>query len=301
MKPSRRIAMVGDSHTFSLGVAFEDSWSHHLAQLLDDEIQVLNFGVDGYGLDQILLRYRRDVALWQPDVVIVSFIHHDMVRTMSVYPVFSLNWPGYLVKPRMEFDDGELRVVNYPLPSPDIILGTDLISDLPHVEDDPGYAQRDWKWRFPNGPILFRLLSTLSPRWPPANGRFSTESKISLNAAILRQTYDAILANGSLPLVVHLSRGASADVNAMLARAQIPFLDLTACLSSIPPQERYAEDGIHQSGRANAALAKCVIYDVVRLLNSRGPTQSSESSLECTSSNHSGRRCTELQGSKDKK
>ena len=281
MPPRSRVSAspwFGDSHTFSLGVSFEDSWSYHLAQLLGDEVQVLHFGVDGYGLDQMLLRYRRDVPLWQPDVVLVSFINHDMVRTMSVYPVFSLNWPGFLVKPRMEFLDGELRVVNYPLPTPDIILGTDLISDLPHVEDDPGYAQWDWKWRFPNGPILFRLLSTLSPRWPLANERLSTESEVSLNAAILRQTYDEILANGSLPLVVYLPSATNPAVYAMLAQTQIPYLDLTECLSSVPPQERYVEDGYHRTGKANEALAKCVIDDVVRLLSSRGQTQSSPSS-----------------------
>jgi len=62
----RRVALIGDSNAFSFEVPFEESWGHHLQQLLGADAQVLNFGVDGYGIDQIYLRYRRDVRPWKP-------------------------------------------------------------------------------------------------------------------------------------------------------------------------------------------------------------------------------------------
>lgn len=56
--PTRyRIAIVGDSFTFKLEVPYEKTWGHQFEIALGPGWQVLNFGVDGYGLDQAFLRY----------------------------------------------------------------------------------------------------------------------------------------------------------------------------------------------------------------------------------------------------
>ena len=47
-----RVALVGDSFTFGLEVSYEQSWGARLEQALGGDVQVLNFGVDGYGVDQ---------------------------------------------------------------------------------------------------------------------------------------------------------------------------------------------------------------------------------------------------------
>lgn len=81
-----RIALIGDSFTFAEEVRYEDSWGYHLEKALGPEFQVLNFGVEGYGLGQAYLRYEKDVRTWNPTVVIFSFISHDVRRTTWVYP-----------------------------------------------------------------------------------------------------------------------------------------------------------------------------------------------------------------------
>jgi lysophospholipase L1-like esterase len=63
----RRIAVVGDSFTFGLEVRYEDTWPYQLERALGPEFRVLNLGVDGYGVDQAFLRYRRDVLAWRPE------------------------------------------------------------------------------------------------------------------------------------------------------------------------------------------------------------------------------------------
>lgn len=93
-----RVALIGDSNAFSFEVPFDQSWGYLLERLLGDDVQVLNFGVDGYGIDQMYLRYRRDVRPWKPQVVLIGFIGHDLSRTMAVYPFVSFGWPGYLVR-----------------------------------------------------------------------------------------------------------------------------------------------------------------------------------------------------------
>ena len=77
------VALVGDSFTFGEDVRFEDSWGYRLEQLLPKGCRVLNFGVTGYGIDQMYLRYMRDVLSWKSNLVILSFINHNVDRSMS--------------------------------------------------------------------------------------------------------------------------------------------------------------------------------------------------------------------------
>ena len=84
MPAKRRIAVVGDSFTFGLEVRYEDTWPHQL-DARSVGFQVLNFGVDGYGVDQACLRYRRDGLAWRPEIVVLGVIDDDFRRTMCVY------------------------------------------------------------------------------------------------------------------------------------------------------------------------------------------------------------------------
>lgn len=80
--------------------------------------RVLNFGVSGYGIDQMYLRYVKDVTAWHPNVVILSFIDHDLLRTMSLYGFLLFHMSDTpFPKPRFIIEGGRLSVINYP---PDI-------------------------------------------------------------------------------------------------------------------------------------------------------------------------------------
>ena len=148
-RPSRqRVALVGDSFTFGLDVSYEDSWGGRLERSLGPDVQVLNFGVEAYGVDQAYLRYLRDVRPWRPQVVILGLIDHDLLRSMAVY--FFLSFPGWdypFAKPRFAAERGDLRLLNAPLPSPEAIAVTPSIRELPFVEYDPGYRAEEWIWR----------------------------------------------------------------------------------------------------------------------------------------------------------
>ena len=72
---------------------------HHLERQLGPAVPVLNFGVDGCGLDQTYLRCRRNVRGWKPRVVLISLMGHELLRTMAVYPFVSFRWPPCVVKP----------------------------------------------------------------------------------------------------------------------------------------------------------------------------------------------------------
>ena len=270
-----RVAIIGDSNAFSSEVSFEESWGHQLQQLLGSEVQVLNFGVDGFGLDQICLRYERDVRPWAVDVVVVGFVGHDLRRTMAVYPFVSFGWPGYLVKPRFTLEDQGLRIVNVPLLDPDTILGTSSVHDLPFVEYDLGYGTADWRWRAAGLPLMVRFLTTRFPQWPSVDSRFSSETTRDLNVRILDRLVGAIEEDGSTPVVVLLSEARDQLdelAREVLAAADVPFVGVEDCVKEVPADLRLVESGIHYTGIANQAIARCTAPAVLdALADSAGP------------------------------
>jgi len=85
---SRRILVFGDSFAEGWGVALDDSFSEELHGCLaiadgGTEVEVVNFGVAGYGTDQELLLFRRQGALYRPDDVVVLFYGNDLWNNQS--------------------------------------------------------------------------------------------------------------------------------------------------------------------------------------------------------------------------
>ncbi len=179
------IALVGDSFTFGEEVRYEETWGYKLEQLLGEEFQVLNFGVPGYGLGQMYLRYEQAVRQRSPKVVVFGFISEDVSRTMWVYPFLSTSWNLPFSTPRFVLRDGELTNVNLrPLPS-EAIFSRGSISELPFVEYDSWYRPSDWQKRWYHFSYLVRLFISFYPPWDEKPETLE-EAVRSINAAILK-------------------------------------------------------------------------------------------------------------------
>ena len=140
-----RIAIVGDSFTFGLDVYYQETWGHQIEVALGPGTQVLNFGVDGYGVDQAYFRYQRDVILWRPEIVILGIINDDIRRTMGVYGF--LTFPDGEVpfpKPRFIMRAKALVPLNLPLPTPETIFASKSITDLPFIRYDAAFHRHEW-------------------------------------------------------------------------------------------------------------------------------------------------------------
>jgi len=278
--PAYRIALVGDSFTFGLEVPFEASWGHRLEQEFESPIQVLNFGVDGYGVDQAYLRYWRDVRPWKPDLVIFGFINHDLYRSMAVYAFVSFpEWGFPFAKPRFTVDRGKLHMVNAPVLSPEAILTRRSIFDLPFIEYDRGFNPHEWKWRPYHRSYLVRYLLSRYPRWPERlSDVVSDEAVKVVNSEIFASFARLAKAEGSIPLIVYLpsrigfqegpTGGKEAVLGVLRARG-IEHEDLTACLKRFSVSELFIEGRPHYSPKGNAAVAKCLSPIVRKRLNER--------------------------------
>ena len=278
----QRVALVGDSFTFGLDVSYEDSWGHRLERQLGPDVQVLNFGVEAYGVDQAYLRYLRDVRPWRPQVVILGLIDHDLRRSMAVY--FFLSFPGWdypFAKPRFAADRGDLRLLNAPLPSPEAIAVTPSIGELPFVEYDPGYRAEEWIRRPLDRSYLHRFAVSKYRDLVVASGPVEAQM-LELNREIVRAFVRQTRAEGSLPIVAYFPsdrnfRALARDRRwqsvgqTMLDGSGVPFVDMTPCLTPLSPAERFPADGRnHFAPAANAAIAAC-LRDSVRGLLSRAP------------------------------
>jgi len=103
------ILAAGDSFTFGDGVNDDESWPAHLERLSSQH--VVNAGVFGYGLDQMVLRTELVAPQLHPDWIVVAFYPDDIRRCGdSCYAA---------QKPYFTLQDDKLVLQNVPVPTPD--------------------------------------------------------------------------------------------------------------------------------------------------------------------------------------
>ncbi len=79
-----KIAAVGDSFTFGLGVELKDTWPKQLERIINQQKKgvspyyVFNFGVMGYDLTQNIENIREKVIKTKPDLIIIGYCINDV-------------------------------------------------------------------------------------------------------------------------------------------------------------------------------------------------------------------------------
>jgi hypothetical protein len=108
-----RILVFGDSFAFGEEVSDSETFCHRLADLLPGT-QVLNFGVHGYGHDQMLIYLREQAQRYASDLVLLGYVSDDAERNLLGFRDFA--------KPRFRLRDGHLVLEGTPVPSPAELL-----------------------------------------------------------------------------------------------------------------------------------------------------------------------------------
>jgi len=102
-----RIVLVGDSNTFGFGVPIEK----HFSKLLEGyfkNVEVINMGVAGFGVDQELLMLQYEGMKYQPDLVLAYVAHYAGYRHLH-----TVRWGKQ--KPKFQLKEGNLVLMNSPL------------------------------------------------------------------------------------------------------------------------------------------------------------------------------------------
>ncbi|HVS08511.1 MAG TPA: SGNH/GDSL hydrolase family protein [Planctomycetota bacterium] len=99
----RRVVFVGDSFTFGVGVEAGETFVERIAEL-HPGTRVFNYGMAGYGVDQMWRALARFGLPRRPDVVVALFVADDLSRSMTSYRYRQ----GWMAKPTFTLTGGRL-------------------------------------------------------------------------------------------------------------------------------------------------------------------------------------------------
>jgi hypothetical protein len=197
LKPARtkRIAVLGDSFIWGIGVADDD----RLTELIENRLQstqVLNFGVSGYAPIQYHLMVPRVMAL-DPDIIVLVFcLANDFVDN-----VLFMGHGRY--KPYAELEHGKLQVRGHPIPNtrvfgyvaPEPILGSFLLGGAHDYLVDASPPQA--------GLVAFEPASLYKPDADlPPDILAAKQAAIAINKALMTEISQSFKREGLDVLVV---------------------------------------------------------------------------------------------------
>lgn len=267
-----RIALVGDSFTFGETVPYEDTWGAILGDRLGGRCQIVNFGVIGYGTDQVYLRYLKDVRPWHPDLVIFSFIDDDFRRTMSVYGFLTFPDGRFpFTKPRFILKGDEPERLLPPLASPREPFESDSIHHLPGIDYDVGYLPFEWDragWEWLAQSYIWRFLISVYPLHEVERPEVSPRESLKLNGILIAKLRQRILADGAKPLIVlfpqreYLEKTVLEGVGTQVLQTErLSYIDVAGCMKSSVHADLFNPDG-HYSAKGNLRVAECLLDHV---------------------------------------
>jgi hypothetical protein len=281
-----RVALLGDSYTFAQEVDFAESWGEQLAQRLGGDARVLNFGVPAHGMDQTLLKFRRDVRPLQPQVVVLGVLLASPQRLTAVYLPLRPELELPFAKPRFALGANGLALLNSPPLSAAAILARDTPEALPFIAQDSAFEARHWA-EPPLGRLyVARWIASRFPRWTPRRLRFPDAAIAELASVLTLRFDEEVRAAGGqlvvvfLPVPSDLAGVATPYVGPMQAAldaASLPVVDGRTCLGALPAGTAFVTTRDAQLGQAdpgpphyspagNAALADCLVAPVRDLL-----------------------------------
>ncbi len=153
-----RLATFGDSFTFGALVSADETWQAQL-EASNPWIEILNFGVNGYGPDQAFLRYEQTIDQLDANVVVIGYMSENIARLVNRFRPFYMPLDEMVFsKPRFELGEGDaLTLLENPLRTPD---------DFRKLLSEPGevlseLAERDYWAHVRNQSSFVDMLPSL--------------------------------------------------------------------------------------------------------------------------------------------
>ncbi len=107
------ISCYGDSFTFARQVNNNETWEHQLSKLIETNVQ--NFGVGNYGIDQALLRLKRDFFENQTKTVIMGVVPDTISRILCIWKHYSEYGNTFGFKPRFILKNDSISIIKNPI------------------------------------------------------------------------------------------------------------------------------------------------------------------------------------------
>lgn len=204
-----RISTFGDSFTFGDEISDRETWQWQLEKI-NSRLEVLNFGMGAYGLDQALLRYLNEGASFRSHIVMVGFIGENIARSVTVFRPFYLPSTGApLTKPRFVIKNNKLELLKNPLQNREELkrLLEAPAEILPRLGVNDFFFQTKYKRGAFDFLPSFRLLKVLNYEFLKeklvTHGYYNENSEaFKVMSKILSKFHKEALSNNSLPIML---------------------------------------------------------------------------------------------------
>jgi hypothetical protein len=206
-----RIAAFGDSFTHCEDVGNKETWEVFMESLING-LEVLNFGVNGYGLDQAYLRYLKDGQRYKPDMVFIGFITDDISRHSNNFrPFVRPNTRLPLSKPRYLIEND--RLVLIPNPISKLEDYRTLLNNTPAFLNDIGANDSYYPNNYKSSPFdaspTVRLIKLAAAEIKKrirmsSNNKYNNQKSESyiITLRIFGAFYNEAIRNNSIPIII---------------------------------------------------------------------------------------------------
>jgi len=245
----RTLLFVGDSVTAGHDVrGGEEDYPALLAAKLGGQgIRVVNLAARGYGVDQMWLKLLTKASAYHPDMVVLAYIPHDLIRPASD---FNFGLP----KPRFRFDGSETRL-GLAQGIVDYMEGYDSARSWFHLSG--WYLSHYWSNREYQAPRLFQgYYRQLYLHIGEGLAKLSQEWGIPVRTVKLTNNYRF---GGSETLIQIAEAGLARPTP--WSKADVAHLDTDACVKAkaAPQSVDLATEFAHHPGPAgHRLLAECL-------------------------------------------
>ena len=273
-----RVLLFGDSFTAGEGVHNEERFSDRLERQWDG-VEVINFGLDGSGIDQHWLIFEEMGDRFGGDLILLCPLVENIRRTtVSYWPVIDrMTGKTILVpKPYFTLEAGRLRLHHVPVPrarrSPD--------QAPPELQSMVASSRNASSW----GRRLSRVLTPLKPflaragRYQPFPQYDSSDTPAwhltrALLARVIEKAGTRPVVLAPLPLFYYIEEWSPPTYLARYrevaeAHPQVHLIDLLPYFHALPQDQRRAcrfRDDIHYTPLGHSVVARGLATEFARL------------------------------------
>jgi hypothetical protein len=111
----KRVLLFGDSFTAGFHLPQDETWAHYL-DTRSENLEVVNFGVSGYGMGQAYMRYRQVKDRLQSHYVFLMIVPtSDLFRDINtIRSMGNKHWDSHKTNARFILEKGKLKLIPSP-------------------------------------------------------------------------------------------------------------------------------------------------------------------------------------------
>ena len=158
------ISIYGDSFSFCRQVEDNETWPWFLSKMTQTNVQ--NFGVGNYGIDQALLRMKREYPKNQTNVVILGVVPMNIARIANVWTHYREPGNIFGFKPRFILENGSLKLIKNIINTREKFF--ELEKYLPEIQQHDFLYENFFKKQIIHFPLFWRLISVYHKDFPLA-------------------------------------------------------------------------------------------------------------------------------------